>query len=67
MRTELRIDLTIILQMYTDSWITIGAIDGANLHTGPVYFYYFDYVGEYTFEKGVNRTLYFGEKKIHYF
>nr|XP_024218966.1 esterase FE4 [Halyomorpha halys]XP_024218967.1 esterase FE4 [Halyomorpha halys] len=60
-RPEFWVNLT---QMYTDSWITIGAIDGANLHTGPVYFYYFDYVGEYTFDEGVNRTLYFAAPHI---
>lgn len=32
--------------LYSDSWFTIGILDGANKHSGDVYFYYFDYLGE---------------------
>ena len=48
-------------QMYSDSWFYVGIIDGANLHSGPAYFYLFDYIGEYTYGENVNRTLFFGE------
>ncbi|XP_014277175.1 esterase FE4 isoform X1 [Halyomorpha halys] len=49
-----------LTQMYTDSWYVIGIIDGANYHTGDTYFYYFDYIGEHTFRKNANRTVFFG-------
>nr|UYG55598.1 esterase 1 [Arma chinensis] len=49
-----------LTQVYTDSWFVIGIIDGANYHSGDVYFYYFDYIGEYTYGPEYNRTLYFG-------
>ncbi|XP_014271726.1 juvenile hormone esterase-like isoform X2 [Halyomorpha halys] len=37
-----------ITNAYTDAYFTAGIFDAANKHTGDVYFYYFDYVGEYT-------------------
>ncbi|CAH1398678.1 unnamed protein product [Nezara viridula] len=49
-----------LTQLYTDTWFAIGIIDGANYHTGDVYFYYFDYIGEHTYGPEYNRTLYFG-------
>ncbi|CAH1398679.1 unnamed protein product [Nezara viridula] len=49
-----------LTQLYTDSWFAIGIIDGANYHEGDVYFYYYDYVGENTWWKSTNRTLFFG-------
>nr|UYG55610.1 esterase 1 [Geocoris pallidipennis] len=35
--------------MYTDAIFSYGILEGANRHPGQVYFYYFDYVGEYSF------------------
>ncbi|XP_066905173.1 esterase CM06B1-like, partial [Halyomorpha halys] len=46
--------------LYTDTWFVTGIIDGANYHTGDVYFYYFDYIGKNTYREGTNRTLFFG-------
>ncbi|CAH1398676.1 unnamed protein product [Nezara viridula] len=44
---------------YTDSWYTSGIFDAANKHTGDVYFYYFDYRGEFSFfPSGGNKTQY---------
>lgn len=48
---------------YTDAYFTAGIFDAANKHTGDTYFYYFDYVGEFT--KGPNdRNLTFGAAHV---
>ncbi|XP_066908800.1 juvenile hormone esterase-like [Halyomorpha halys] len=44
---------------YSDSWFTAGILDAANKHTGDVYFYYFDYIGEYSYTPK-NKTLAIG-------
>lgn len=42
--------------MFTDAWFAKGIIDGANIHTGDVYVYYFDYITKgVTF--GLNESL----------
>ncbi|CAH1398685.1 unnamed protein product [Nezara viridula] len=38
-----------ITTAYSDSWFTAGIMDAANKHSGDVYFYYFDYIGEYSY------------------
>ena len=42
--------------MYTDSWFTGDVFDAANKHTGDVYFYYFDYRGEYSYFPAEDNT-----------
>ncbi|CAH1398134.1 unnamed protein product [Nezara viridula] len=45
-----------VTHAYSDSWFYAGILETANKHTGDVYFYYFDYIGEYTYAPK-NRTL----------
>lgn len=49
--------------MYSDATFTVGILDGANKHTGDVYFYYFDYLGRYSLageEENRNQTTVIG-------
>lgn len=48
-----------ITNVYTDAWFTNGIFTGADKHTGDVYFYYFDYLGEYSLGPK-NRSYSFG-------
>lgn len=36
--------------MYGDGMFSMGVLEGANKHTGDVYFYYFDYLGEFSYK-----------------
>ncbi|CAH1397285.1 unnamed protein product [Nezara viridula] len=45
-----------ITDMIGDSWFSFGVLEGARLHTAPVYMYYFDYVGGHTISE------FFGDK-----
>lgn len=49
-----------IVQMYSDSMFIIGGIMGADNHKDDVYFYYFDYLGEYTLAGKHNKSVVVG-------
>lgn len=48
-----------ITNAHTDSWFTAGVFEKADKHSGPVQFYFFDYLGDVTTWKW-NKTLNFG-------
>nr|BAN20684.1 hypothetical protein [Riptortus pedestris] len=54
------IDWYKIVQMHSDATFTVGAIMGADNHKGKVYFYFFNYLGEYTLAGKHNRSVVVG-------
>lgn len=37
--------------MYCDRWFIWPAVEALRVHKGPHYFYYFDYVGEHSYQE----------------
>ncbi|XP_014292971.1 juvenile hormone esterase [Halyomorpha halys] len=54
-----------VTNTYTDSWFTHGIFEGADKHTGDVYFYYFDYRGEYSFFPAEGNTTQYAIGAAH--
>ena len=53
-----------IFQMFTDSWFLSGAAEAVKLHVdidlSPVYYYYFDYRGTYSY------STFYGDPTTNY-
>ncbi|XP_014276171.1 juvenile hormone esterase [Halyomorpha halys] len=54
-----------VTNTYTDSWLTHAIFEGADKHTGDVYFYYFDYRGEYSFFPAEGNTTQYAIGAAH--